>query len=313
MNITSRQLKAFLLTARYQSFSRAADQLFITQSGMSVLVRELEEQLGFRLFERTTRKVVLTEFGSRFLPVADRSLLELEAAASSIGRSVASPGSTLTFGATPFVAADVLPQAIASFAMTGAPLDVRLVDAELPVLTQMLQSGELDVALSASEHNFAGLQKTPLVSFPLMLVAAPSVPIEEPVRWTDVARMRLVGYRSENPVQHLVDHALRAAGRRAPPDVLCNYLETQIAMVEVGAGVAVVPSFAGSACAKRNIVVYSLVEPVVTGMLHWVVKRSRKLPPGAETFISYLRDFVAGLEHGRHDGNGSHPAEPKAA
>src|SRR3979490_338717 len=87
MNITSRQLKAFLLTARYQSFSRAADQLFITQSGMSVLVRELEAQLGFRLFERTTRKVALTEFGSKFLPVADRSLVELEAAAANIGRS----------------------------------------------------------------------------------------------------------------------------------------------------------------------------------------------------------------------------------
>ena len=46
MNITSRQLKAFVLTARHQSFSRAAEQLFITQSGMSVLVRELETQLG---------------------------------------------------------------------------------------------------------------------------------------------------------------------------------------------------------------------------------------------------------------------------
>src|SRR5437764_9236 len=87
MNISSRQLKAFVLTARHQSFSRAAEQLFITQSGMSVLVRELEGQLGFRLFDRTTRKVALTEFGTKFLPIADRSLLELEAAASLIGRA----------------------------------------------------------------------------------------------------------------------------------------------------------------------------------------------------------------------------------
>src|SRR3954470_11706451 len=180
MNITSRQLKAFLLTARYQSFSRAADQLFITQSGMSVLVRELEEQLGFRLFERTTRKVVLTEFGSRFLPVADRSLLELEAAASSIGRSVSSPPTTLVFGATPFVAADVLPHAIARFATSGSRLDVRVGDGAVAVLAQMLQSGELDVPLGASEHNFAGLQKPPLIGFPLVLIASRATPIEEP-------------------------------------------------------------------------------------------------------------------------------------
>jgi LysR family carnitine catabolism transcriptional activator len=307
MNITSRQLKAFLLTARYQSFSRAADQLFITQSGMSVLVRELEEQLGFRLFERTTRKVVLTEFGSRFLPVADRSLLELEAAASSIGRSVSSPPSTLAFGATPFVAADVLPHAIARFATSGSRLEVRLIDAEFSVLTQMLQSGELDVALSASEHNFAGLQKTALMSFPLVLIAGRAMPIEEPVRWSDVARMRLVGYRSENPVQHLVDHALRTAGRRAAPEVLCNYLETQIAMVEVGAGAAIVPSFAATACAKRDIAAYPLIDPIVSGTLYWMVKRSRKLPPGTESFLAFLRDFIGGLELG------GRPAEPKAA
>jgi DNA-binding transcriptional LysR family regulator len=87
MNITSRQLKAFLLTARHQSFSRAAERLFITQSGMSVLVRELEDQLGFRLFDRTTRRVTLTEHGTKFLPIADRSLLDLESAAANIGRS----------------------------------------------------------------------------------------------------------------------------------------------------------------------------------------------------------------------------------
>jgi DNA-binding transcriptional LysR family regulator len=87
MNITLRQLKAFQLTARYRSFSRAAEQLFITQSGMSVMVRELESQLGFPLFERTTRRVNLTEFGSRFLPVADRCLLDLEAAAINIRRA----------------------------------------------------------------------------------------------------------------------------------------------------------------------------------------------------------------------------------
>ena len=307
MNITSRQLKAFLLTARYQSFSRAADQLFITQSGMSVLVRELEEQLGFRLFERTTRKVMLTEFGSRFLPIADRSLLELEAAVSSIGRAATRPGSALTLGATPFIAADVLPRAIAAYGARGGALDVRLVDADLPALTQMLQSGELDIALSASEHNFAGVHKTPLVAFPLVLVASRSTPLEAPVRWADVVRMRLIGYRGENPMQHLVEHALRAAGRRAPADVQCNYLETQIAMVEVGAGAAVVPAFAAAACAKRDIDVYPLADPVVSGTLYWFARRSHTLPSGADSFIAYLRKFIAELEHG------GRPAQPKAA
>ena len=102
MNITSRQLRAFLLIARHESFSRAAEQMSITQSGISIIVRELESQLGFRLFERTTRKVKLTEFGSKFLPIVDRCLFELEGAARSIKRSAAS---TLAVHATSLVAA----------------------------------------------------------------------------------------------------------------------------------------------------------------------------------------------------------------
>jgi DNA-binding transcriptional LysR family regulator len=105
MNISSRQLKAFLLTARHQSFSRAAEQLCVTQSGMSVIVRELESQLGFPLFERTTRKVKLTEFGSKFLPVADRCLLELEAAALNIRRSASAVRGRLVLGFTPLITA----------------------------------------------------------------------------------------------------------------------------------------------------------------------------------------------------------------
>src|SRR3954465_6051499 len=108
MNITTRQLKAFVLTARHQSFSRAAEELFITQSGMSVLVRELEDQLGFRLFERTTRRVTLTEFGTRFLPIAARSLLALESAAGNIGRSASAADRRLSIGGPPLMAGKLL-------------------------------------------------------------------------------------------------------------------------------------------------------------------------------------------------------------
>jgi DNA-binding transcriptional LysR family regulator len=105
MNITSRQLRAFVLTARHENFSRAADQMFITQSGMSILVRELEAQLGFRLFDRTTRKVKLTESGSKFLPIADRCLSDLEAGAVAIRRSASAAVGRLIAGASPFVTA----------------------------------------------------------------------------------------------------------------------------------------------------------------------------------------------------------------
>ena len=72
MNLSARQLHAFLEIGRLKSFARAAEQVHLSPSGMSMLVKELEEQVGARLFDRTTRAVTLTEVGLRLQPVAER-------------------------------------------------------------------------------------------------------------------------------------------------------------------------------------------------------------------------------------------------
>src|SRR6267154_709025 len=117
MNISSRQLKAFVLTARHQSFSRAAEQLFITQSGMSVLVRELEGQLGFRLFE-------------------------LEAAASVIGRAASVANRRIAIGATPLVASKLLPSVISDYAAHSPDMKIVLHDGDRSRVVAMALSGE---------------------------------------------------------------------------------------------------------------------------------------------------------------------------
>jgi DNA-binding transcriptional LysR family regulator len=111
MDFTSRQFRAFSLVAQHRSFSRAAEELYITPSGLSVLIRELETQLGFRLFDRTTRHVGLTSSGSELLGVVRESLEKLDAAVSRVGQSAAKASLSLSVGAPPLVAADILPEA----------------------------------------------------------------------------------------------------------------------------------------------------------------------------------------------------------
>jgi DNA-binding transcriptional LysR family regulator len=296
MNITSRQLKAFVLTARHQSFSRAAEQLFITQSGMSLLVRELETQLGFRLFERTTRKVALTELGAQFLPIADRNLRELESVAADLSRSAAAANDCLSIGAAPFPAAEIMPQAISAYAALNPRLQIRMVDAERRRLLDMVQSGKIDVAvLTGLQEEPPGMRRTSLARFALMLICpaegACELPLE--VRWSDVAGLRLIGLPREYPIQQLVDGELARAGRAAPADATCNFLETQIAMVEAGAGAAVTPTSAARACIKRKVTMHAIVDPVVWTDFCWVSNRSRALSSFAENFGGFLRGYLA--------------------
>ncbi len=303
MNITSRQLKAFVLTARHQSFSRAAEQLFITQSGMSLLVRELETQLGVRLFERTTRKVALTEFGTQFLPIADRNVRELEAAALNLSRAAASVSHCLSIGAAPFPAAEIMPRAISVYAARNPRLQIRMFDAERARLLEMVKAGKIEVAVITSlpAEPPPGMRKTALARFALMLIcpAADARKLPHEVRWDDVAAQRLIGLRPEHPMQQPVDEQLARVGRSAPPDATCNFLETQIAMVEAGVGAAVIPSTAMSACVKRKVTIHAIVDPVVWTDFCWVSNSAHQLSQNAEDFGEFLRGYLAHIDgHG---------------
>jgi DNA-binding transcriptional LysR family regulator len=248
-----------------------------------------------RLFERTTRKVSLTEFGSQFLPVADRSLRELEEVAAKLSRSAAAAGDCLMLGAAPFPAAEIMPQAISTYATLDRRLQIQMVDAERPRLVEMLQAGQIDVAvLTGAPEDPPGTQSSAIAHFALMLVCPADTGRELPleVRWADIARLRLIGLPRGYPIQQLVDEQLVRAGRFAPVEASCNYLETQIAMVEAGVGAAVMPTSAARTCAKRSVTMHALVDPVVWTHFCWVSSRSRTLSPRAQHFGEFLRGYL---------------------
>ena len=78
MNVTLRQLRAFIAVAEVQHFTRAAERLDLSQSSVSTLVRELETNLGLRLFDRHTRMLRLTQAGAEILPLARKAMADLD-------------------------------------------------------------------------------------------------------------------------------------------------------------------------------------------------------------------------------------------
>src|SRR5260370_38257849 len=180
MNISSRQLKAFVLTARHQSFSRAAEKLFMTQSGMSVLMRELAGRLEFRRSDRTPRKAALTESGTKFLPIADRSLLELEAAASVIGRAASAANHRIAIGATPLIASKLLPSVISDYAAHSPDLKIVLHDGDRSRVVAMALSGEIDVGLGCFLRPVSGVRRIPLFRFSLSVTRPAAQPLHDP-------------------------------------------------------------------------------------------------------------------------------------
>jgi LysR family transcriptional regulator, carnitine catabolism transcriptional activator len=158
-----------LFSLRHRNFSRVAEALFITPSALSVSIWELESQLGFRLFDRTTRHVALAPHGQQFPSVAQTGLEQFDTSVSRIGRSVVEARRSLSLGATPLVAANILPQGIKEFRGHCPDLRIRLFEGDHPTILRRIQAGKLDMALGIFFETTTGIRRTPFFRFSLMV------------------------------------------------------------------------------------------------------------------------------------------------
>jgi LysR family carnitine catabolism transcriptional activator len=294
MEFTSRQLRAFQLVAQHHSFTRAAEALFITPSGLSVLIRELEHQLGFRLFDRTTRHVALTAYGNELLAVTRRNLQELDAAMSRVGRTAKGRSPSISLGTTPLVAANMLPQAIREFRSQRPDLRIQLFDAELTTILQRVEAGKLDMGLGIFD-SVPGVRRTPFFRFSLMVIRADKDGAlhRASTTWSALNGQTLISLPPTNPHQQLIDKQLAKTGVVWQRGVVVNFLDTQIALVEADEGIAIIPSFGQPVCRNRKVVMSRLIDPVVNLEFHQISNRGKKLPPGADEFTAFLKTYIA--------------------
>jgi len=294
MEVSTRQLRAFRLAAQHHNFARAAEALFITPSGISVLIKELESRVGFRLFDRTTRHVELTPQGRELLAVIQRSLEELDASITNIGRSAKRDQQSISLGTTPLVAANILPPAMREFRKQRPDVRIQLFDADLPTLIQMVEAGKLDMSLGIFKA-MPDVRREPFFRFSLMVARAAKDDIQprRTTTWSALDGETLISLSPGHPHQQLIDKHLAQAGVKVQIGSIVNLLDTQIALVEAEEGIAIIPSFGMPACRNRKVVMSQLINPVVRFDFHIISRRGRELAPGADEFTSFLKSYIA--------------------
>lgn len=246
MNFTLRQLRYFDALARHGHFGRAAEACSISQPALSVQIKDLEEELGAELFERSARQLRLSAFGEEFLlRVRDilRSVDELGDLARAnrnqlVGR--------LRIGVIPTVAPYLLPALISSLTTANADLDIHVRETVTPKLLQELAEGRLDTAIVALPISEPQMEETPLFNESFVLVR----PLEDqgkPVPNKDTLReMRLLlleeGHCFREQALSFCD-----MGSVRPREILDgSSLTTLVQMVGAGIGVTLIPEIAMS-------------------------------------------------------------------
>lgn len=294
MDFSSRQLRAFLLVTQHQNFTRAAEALFITPAGLSLLVRQFEEQLGFRLFDRTTRHVVLTTEGKELLPSVQQHLEELESAMSRAGVRVKNASQTLSIGAGHLVAAYVLPQAIKEFRRRRPELRITVVDEDPRGTLEKVRAGALDMAVGSFARRAVGVRHMLFFRFALMVIRpeVESAPHRASTTWSALNGETLL-LPSLESVRSLIEEHLTQAGVSPQSTMVLNQLDTIVGMVEAEQGTAIVPSYAQPACQHRRVAISRLTNPTVPIEFYQIRNRGRKLPPVAEEFATFLQAYIA--------------------
>jgi LysR family transcriptional regulator, pca operon transcriptional activator len=176
-----RHVQCFLEVSRRRSLVKAADALSITQPAVSKTLKELEEILQVRLFERSRKGVELTQFGEVFLHYAGASLAALKQGLDSVAQARMSGESYLNVGVLPSVAARIVPDAVQSFQAESIETTLTLITGPNTFLLSRLRVGELDLVVGrlADPEQMSGLSFAHLYSESVSFVVRQGHPLLE--------------------------------------------------------------------------------------------------------------------------------------
>jgi DNA-binding transcriptional LysR family regulator len=291
MNITLKQIRAFRALAELGSFTRAAERLHVTQSSLSVLIRELEAELELRLFHRTTRNVELTDAGREFLPFVTKALADLEHAVLNTRELAARERGRVTIATPPIAAAVLLPPAIAGFRARYPGMSVVLQDLPPEQVVSHVRSGLADCGIGPFDNAVGtDLQRAPLVSSSLMVICPPTHPLAGKARvtWNDVPNYALIAIAS---VRRDLDRKL-PLGRSIRPTYEVVQMVTAIGMVGAGLGIAIVPSWMEPMTRLYDIVMRPVTGPTISREISVLTRRDYMLSPAAESFVAHMKKHL---------------------
>lgn len=294
MKITIKQIQQFLAVAELGSFSRASKRLGTAQPALSQAIRDLEAELSVRLFDRTTRRVELTDAGRDFQNSAAKVVEELQHAVDGVHMLAERRRGRLRIAAPPLLASVVLPQAIAEFQKRYPGITVQLADVGTEQIVESVRNGKADCGLGTFSPAEDGIERLSLVRDSLMLFCDQRSPFNGKisVQWRDLEDQPLITLTRESGIRLLVEVGFESAEIALKPTFEVSQVTTAIALVEAGLGVAVLPTYALAAARHRKVTGKLLTEPNISRDVVMIHATGRSISPAVSAFAGVVRRYA---------------------
>lgn len=243
INVSTRELRALVALAQERNFTRAAARCHLSQSAFSAMVKALEEHVGGRLFDRTTRQVELTVEGAAFLKSAMRLLQDVESAVSDVRDHAARRRGRVSLAVLPSLAAGWLPPLLAQFHRTYPGIELDVADVLSDDCIARVRSGQADLALAATRSDAPELHTVPFCSDQFHVVFHHAHPLSTgrgPVRLADLSAYPFIHLARSSSVRQYVDRAIYPQTLRTVLEL--EQLSTVAAMVRENLGISIIPA-----------------------------------------------------------------------
>lgn len=292
---TMRQLRAFKAVYQLRKLGAAAQQLSLTQSAVSVLIRQLEEGLGARLFDRTTRSLQPTQAGQDAIQVAERILRDVDTLGSSFMDLRAHQRGRICIAITPTLAGMLLPEVIRTFSARYPHVQTLVDDVAPEQFLSRVVGEHVDFGIGTPERAGGEIVQQPLMRDTLCLVCAVGHPLAhlKQVRWRDLDGQPLITARPGYGVRQLIETSAARAGVQLNVVGEVSFQSTALWLARSGQAVALVPTAYAQCLAQPDLLIKPLRQPMVSRDVYLVSKRGRSLSLACQSFIQVLREELA--------------------
>ncbi len=244
INLSMHHLRAIEAVQRTESFTRAAEEIEISQPALSRTVAEAERRIGTPLFERTTRKVAATVTGNEVALYAAHAVRSFDSALTRISGFVTGSSGQVRIACLPSLAATGLPEVVHAFRREFPEVELVIRDAPQDQVVPMVADGTVDIGLVAFTGSLpADLAVKPFLSDPFVAIVPRDhrFAARASVRWEDFHGEEFVGFNSVTSIAPMVRRALLQVGAETKEVQTADTIPAVGGMVAAGMGITAVP------------------------------------------------------------------------
>jgi LysR family carnitine catabolism transcriptional activator len=300
INVTLKQVRAFVAVAQSSSFAEAATVIHLSQPALSSAIKVLEETVGGRLLARTTRTFALTPEGESFYPVALRLLADWDGALDNLHNRFALHEGKISIAAMPSFAGNQLPIAIRHFKNSHPAVKIALNDVIAEEVVSMVRSGRVELGVSFDPGESEDLIFSPLFEDRFMAVLPTGHPLlkKKQVSASKLLESDFIALQAPSSVRRLIDDEFSSQGLSLSPAFEAHQLATIGRMVASGIGVSVVPSLCRQQMRELGAHCLPLVKPSIRQQVGLITNRRYPLSSACQAMATMFQEtFADGVEY----------------